>query len=154
MTGNLIPVYSDATGLVAEVRAEETQYVNKGDLLVRLDEQRAAALGQAEGELSRAVRSVGALFATRRQACEKIVSRTAMRDRRRHDVARYQQALPSGSVSQQVLQNARDQLAALEADVREARADTQSVEAARRRPDARQLSRCDDGEGEIPRCLY
>jgi membrane fusion protein (multidrug efflux system) len=130
VAGNLIPVYSDATGLVAEVRAEETQYVNKGDLLVRLDEQRAAAaLSQAEGELSRAVRSVGALFATRRQACEKIVSRTAMRDRLRHDVARYQQALPSGSVSQQVLQNARDQLAALEADVREARADTQSVEA-------------------------
>ena len=41
----------------------------------------------------------------------------------------YQQAAPSGSVSQQVLQNARDQLASAEADVREAHADTQAIEA-------------------------
>ena len=129
VTGNLIPVYSDATGLVSEVLTEETRNVNKGDVVIRLDRQRAqAGLLQAEGELARAVRTVGALFENRRQACEKIVSRIAARDRVRHDVARYQQASPSGSVSQQVLQNARDQLAALEADVREARADTQSIE--------------------------
>ncbi|MCI0599347.1 MAG: biotin/lipoyl-binding protein, partial [Beijerinckiaceae bacterium] len=66
VTGNLIPVFADATGLVAQVLFEETENVKKGDLLIRLDEQRArAALGQAEGELGRAVRAVGALFATR-----------------------------------------------------------------------------------------
>ena len=130
VTGNLIPVYADATGVVAEVLSEETQNVTKGDVLVRLDQQRAtAALLQAEGDLGRAVRAVGALFENRRQACEKIVSRLAERDRVRHDLIRYQQATPSGSVSQQVLQNARDQLASLEADVRAARADTQSIEA-------------------------
>jgi membrane fusion protein, multidrug efflux system len=130
VTGNLIPVYADATGVVTEVRAEETQNVKRGDLLVRLDAQRAgAALEQASGELARAVRTVGALYESRRQSCEKIASRIALRDKARHDLARYQQATPSGSVSQQVLQNARDQLAALEADVREARADTQSLEA-------------------------
>jgi membrane fusion protein, multidrug efflux system len=130
VTGNLIPVYADATGLVAEVLVEETQDVEKGQLLLRMDEQRAAAaLAQAEGELAQAVRAVGALFESHRQACERIVSRLAMRDRARHDLVRYQQAGPSGSVSQQVLQNQRDQLASLEADVREARADTQSIEA-------------------------
>jgi membrane fusion protein, multidrug efflux system len=130
VTGNLIPVYADATGVVAEVRAEETQSVKKGDVLVRLDRQRAtAALMQAEGELGRAVRTVGALFQHRRQACETIISRVAQRDRVRHDLMRYQQGTPSGSVSQQVLQNARDQLASLEADVRAAHADTQSIEA-------------------------
>src|ERR1700720_1143782 len=64
VTGNLIPVYADATGIVAQVYFEETQHVNRGDLLIRLDAQRAAAaLGQAQGELARAVRTVGALFA-------------------------------------------------------------------------------------------
>ncbi|HTO79750.1 MAG TPA: efflux RND transporter periplasmic adaptor subunit [Methylocystis sp.] len=130
VTGNLIPVYADATGVVARVLAEETQDVKAGDVVIELDAQRAGAgLAQAEADLARAVRAVGALFENRRQACEKILSRIALRDKLRHDVARYQQAAPSGSVSQQVLQNARDQLASAEADVREARADTQSIEA-------------------------
>src|ERR1700730_1277341 len=48
VTGNLIPVYADATGIVAEVLHEETEDVKKGDLLIRLDAQRArAALGDA-----------------------------------------------------------------------------------------------------------
>ena len=64
ITGNLIPVYADTTGIVAQVLHEETEDVKKGDLLIRLDEQRArATLGEAEGELGRAVRAVGALFA-------------------------------------------------------------------------------------------
>ncbi|MGH6863840.1 MAG: HlyD family efflux transporter periplasmic adaptor subunit [Methylocella sp.] len=130
VTGNLIPVYADATGFVAQVLHEETQNVNKGDLLLRLDEQRAkAALGEAEGELGRAVRAVGALFATRQQMCQKILSRTALLDKVRHDIVRYRQALPSGSVSKQVLQNAEDQGASLDADLKEARAEFQSIEA-------------------------
>ncbi|MGB7046308.1 MAG: biotin/lipoyl-binding protein, partial [Methylocella sp.] len=79
VTGNLIPVYADATGIVVQVLYEETQNVKKGDLLIRLDAQRAsAALGEAEGELGRAVRTVGALFAARQQACQRILSRTAL----------------------------------------------------------------------------
>jgi membrane fusion protein (multidrug efflux system) len=42
---------------------------------------------------------------------------------------RYRQALPSGAVSQQVLQNAMDQLASLDADLHETRANFQSFEA-------------------------
>jgi membrane fusion protein, multidrug efflux system len=130
VTGNLIPVYADATGFVAQVLHEETQNVRKGDLLIRLDEQRAVAvLGEAEGELGRAVRAVGALFATRQQMCQKIVSRTALFDKVRHDIVRYRQALPSGSVSKQVLQNAEDQGASLGADLNEARAEFQAIEA-------------------------
>jgi membrane fusion protein, multidrug efflux system len=130
VTGNLIPVYADATGIVVEVLREETENVKKGDLLIRLDEQRArAALGQAQGELARAVRTVGALFAARQQACQRILSRAALLDKVRHDIVRYQQALPSGSVSKQVLQNAEDQKASLEADLKAARADFLSQQA-------------------------
>ena len=130
ITGNIIPVQADATGVVAAVLAEETQLVKKGDVLVRLDGQRArAALAQAEAELGRAVRSVGALYAQRRQVCQKVISRAALRDRTRHDLARYREATLSGAASRQVLQNTEDQLAAQEADLREAQAEYQSVEA-------------------------
>ncbi|MEF3367930.1 HlyD family secretion protein [Methylocystis sp. 9N] len=129
VTGNIIPVYADATGVVAAVLAEETQLVKKGETLIRLDGQRArAALGQTEAELARAVRNVGALFASRAQICQKVVARSALRDRTRHDLARYRQATQSGAASRQLLQNTEDQLAAQEADVREARAEYQAVE--------------------------
>jgi membrane fusion protein, multidrug efflux system len=130
VTGNLIPVHADATGIVAQVLVEETQLVKRGDLVIRLDAQRAgAALGQAEGELGRAVRAVGALFATRQQMCQRILSRAALLDKVRHDIIRYRQALPSGSVAKQILQNAEDQKASLEADLKEARAEFQSIDA-------------------------
>ncbi|AZG78934.1 HlyD family secretion protein [Methylocystis rosea] len=130
VTGNIIPVMADATGVVAAVNAEETQLVKKGDVLVRLDAQRArAALGQAEAELGRAVRAVGALFANRQQVCQKLASRTAIRERTRHDLARYRSAAPSGAASRQLLQNTEDQLAAQEADLRETRAELQAFDA-------------------------
>ncbi|WP_442756714.1 HlyD family efflux transporter periplasmic adaptor subunit [Methylocystis sp. JAN1] len=129
VTGNIIPVQSDATGVVAQVLAEETQLVNKGDVLVRLDAQRArAALGQAEAELGRAVRNVGALFASRRQICQKVTARAAIRERTRHDLVRYKQAATSGAASSQLLQNSQDTLNAQEADLREARAELQAIE--------------------------
>ncbi len=129
VTGNIIPVQSDATGVVAQVLAEETQLVNRGDVLVRLDAQRArAALGQAEAELARAVRNVGALFASRHQVCQKVTSRTAVRERTRHDLARYKQAASSGAASNQLLQNTQDTLTAQEADLREARAELRAIE--------------------------
>jgi membrane fusion protein, multidrug efflux system len=130
VSGNIIPVQADATGVVAQVLAEETQMVKKGDVLVRLDAQRArAALGQAEAELARAVRNVGALFASRRQSCQKIAARVAIRERTRHDLTRYRQASASGAASRQMLQNTEDQLAAQDADVREARAEFQALQA-------------------------
>ena len=68
VTGNILPVNADATGMVARVYFDETQMVKKGDVIVSLDGQRAkASLAQAEADLARAVRGVGALFSYRRQ---------------------------------------------------------------------------------------
>lgn len=130
VTGNILTVNSDATGLVAAVLVEETQLVKKGEVLIRLDGQRArATLGQAEADLGRAVRAVGALFANRLQVCQKVLSRSAIRDRTKHDLARYKAAAPSGAASRQILQNTEDQLAAQEADLREVRAELLAIEA-------------------------
>ena len=59
VTGNILPVNADATGMVARVYFDETQMVKKGDVIVSLDGQRAkASLAQAEADLARAVRGV------------------------------------------------------------------------------------------------
>jgi len=130
VAGNLIPVEADATGIVTQVLVEESQYVNKGDLLVRLDEHRAqTALGQRKGELGQAVRDIGAVFSTHQQLCQKLLARSARLARVRHDVLRYRQALPTGAVSEQVVQNAEDQVTSLEAEMREADAELKAIEA-------------------------
>ena len=123
VTGNLVTVVAQASGIVTHVLAEETQFVNRGDLMIRLDEHEAyAALGRARGRLGEEVRRIAALFKTRMQLEEKVSARTAQLDLVRHDLDRYQLASPSGAVSKQILQNAADKIRALEAEVRETRA--------------------------------
>lgn len=130
VTGNLIPVEADATGIVTQVLAEESQFVKKGDLLVRLDGHRAqTALSQRKGELGQTVREIGALFASYQQICQKFNASAAKLAKTRHDVIRYRQGVPNGSVSTQVLQNAEDQMAALDAEVLAAKADLKAIEA-------------------------
>jgi len=130
VTGNLIPVAAQASGIVTQVLAEETQFVNRGDVLVRLDEHEAyAALGRARGRLGEEVRRITALFKTRKQLEERLAARQARLTLVRHDLERYRRASPAGAVSGQILQNAADQAHALEAEVREARAELDILDA-------------------------
>jgi membrane fusion protein (multidrug efflux system) len=130
VTGNLVPVAAQASGIITQVLAEETQFVNRGDVVIRLDEHQAyAALGRARGHLGEEVRRIAALFMTRKQLAEKLSARTASLDLVRHDMARYRQASPSGAVSKQILQNAADKIRALEAEVREVHAELDTLDA-------------------------
>jgi len=130
VTGNYIPVAAQASGIITQVLTEETQFVNKGDLVFRLDEHQArAALGRARGHLGETVRRIAALFIRQRQLGEKLTSRSARLDLVRHDIVRYQQASLRGAVSKQILQNASDQLRALEAEVRETQAEFDALTA-------------------------
>jgi membrane fusion protein (multidrug efflux system) len=95
--GNLVPVAAQASGIVTQVLAEETQFVNRGDLMIRLDEHEAyAALGRARGRLGESVRRINALFIMRRQLGEKLAARKARLDVISHDMERYRKASPSG----------------------------------------------------------
>ena len=130
VTGNLVPVAAQASGIITQVLVEETQFVNRGDLMIRLDENLAyAALGRARGRLGEEVRRVAALFMTRKQLAEKLTSRTARLDLARHDMDRYRAAAPSGAVSKQIVQNTADKIAALEAEVRETQAELDTLDA-------------------------
>jgi membrane fusion protein, multidrug efflux system len=130
VTGNLVPVTAQASGIITQVLFEETQFVNRGDVLVRLDAHEAtAALGQARGRLGDAIRRINSLFITQRQLADKLEARRARHDVIRHDMDRYRRAVPSGAVSKQILQNAMDQLRAMEADVRETQAEYDALDA-------------------------
>jgi membrane fusion protein, multidrug efflux system len=130
VTGNLVPVAAQASGIVTQVLAEETQFVNRGDLMIRLDEHLAyAALGRTRGRLGEEVRRIAALFMTRKQLAEKLRSRTARLDLARHDMHRYRKASPSGAVSKQIVQNTMDKILALEAEVRETQAELDTLNA-------------------------
>lgn len=130
VTGNLVPVAAQATGIITQVLAEETQFVNRGDVMIRLDEHQAyAALGRARGRLGEEVRRIAALFMTRKQVAEKLASRTARLTLAQHDMDRYRAAAPSGAVSKQILQNTADKILALEAEVRESQAELDTLDA-------------------------
>ncbi len=130
VTGNLVPIAAQASGIITHVLTEETQFVNRGDLVIRLDEHEAyAALGRARGRLGEEVRRIAALFKTRKQLEEKVAARMAQLDLVRHDIERYQLASPSGAVSKQILQNAADKIRALEAEVRETQAEIDVLDA-------------------------
>jgi membrane fusion protein (multidrug efflux system) len=75
------------------------------------------------------VRRINALFFTQRQLGEKLKAQKARLDVVRHDVDRYRKASPSGAVSKQILQNASDQLRALEAEVRGTQAEYDALDA-------------------------
>jgi len=130
VTGNLVPVAAQASGIITQVLAEETQFVNRGDLMIRLDENLAyAALGRARGRLGEEVRRIAALFMTRKQLAEKLTSRTARLNLTRHDMDRYRAASPSGAISKQIVQNTADKILALEAEVRETQAELDTLDA-------------------------
>jgi membrane fusion protein, multidrug efflux system len=130
VTGNLVSVEAQASGIVTQVLYEETQFVNRGDLMVRLDEHEAyAALGRARGQLGQEVRRISALFMTRRQLEEKLASRVARMNLARHDMNRYRAALPSGAISKQIVQNTKDTLLALRAEIRETQAELDTLDA-------------------------
>lgn len=129
VAGNLVPVTSQVSGIITNVLAEETQFVNKGDLVMTLDANEAAAtLGQARGNLGETVRRIAALYVHRRQFVEKLAARHARLDVIRHDMARYRYVSPHGAVPKQVVQNAEDQMRALEAEVRETQAELEALD--------------------------
>ncbi|MDF0643972.1 MAG: HlyD family secretion protein [Nitrospira sp.] len=129
VAGNLVPVTAQVSGIITNVLAEETQFVNKGDLVMTLEANEAAAkLGQARGHLGETVRRIAALFITKLQLTERLEARRARLDIVRHDMDRYRHVSPHGGVAKQIVQNAEDELRALEAEVRESQAEADTIE--------------------------
>src|SRR6185369_9577416 len=69
VNGNLLRLAPQVSGTVIDIAADETQYVQQGQLLIRLDSHDAdVALEQAKANLAQTVRDVVQLFNAEREA--------------------------------------------------------------------------------------
>lgn len=130
VTGHLISVNAQTEGTVVDILAEDTQRVRQGQVLVRLDGVRARIdLQQAEAELAETLRNIATLNASIDTLQQRIVARRAALAQVRHDLHRYQQAAREGAVAEQQVQNARDRIRELQADIAAINAEKSGVEA-------------------------
>ncbi len=111
VAGDLVSVMSQVSGTVVAIDADETDLVQAGQELVRLDATDAGiALQDAEQQLARTVRQTRTLFATRDQLAAVVAQRRADLDRALADFNRRRDLAATGAVSAEEVGHARDAL--------------------------------------------
>jgi membrane fusion protein (multidrug efflux system) len=134
--GNLVQVTPQVPGTVVAIGADDTDLVEAGQPLVRLDPSDSKiALAQAEAQLAQAVRDARVLYAKDTALAAAVAQRKVELSRAQDDLKRRAPLLASGAVSKEDLQHARDAVAAMQAALKTAeeelatsRALTQGVE--------------------------
>ena len=113
VAGDLVNVMSQVSGTVVSIAADETDRVQAGQELVRLDATDAQiALQEAEQQLARTVRQTRTVFATRDQLRAVVGQRRSELARAQSDFDRRRDLAASGAVSGEELGHARDALKA------------------------------------------
>ncbi len=111
VAGDLVSVMSQVSGTVVAIGADETDRVQAGQELVKLDSTDARlALAAAEQQLARTVRQVRTVYANRGQGTAVVAQRRADLDRAQADFNRRKNLAASGAVSAEELGHARDAL--------------------------------------------
>ncbi|HVO46700.1 MAG TPA: biotin/lipoyl-binding protein, partial [Steroidobacteraceae bacterium] len=111
VAGDLVSVMSQVSGTVISIGADETDLVEAGQVLVKLDSTDAEiALRDAEARLARSVRQVRTVFANRDQLEAIVAQRRADLDKAQSDLDRRKDLTASGAVSSEELAHARDAL--------------------------------------------
>ncbi|MBV8307637.1 MAG: efflux RND transporter periplasmic adaptor subunit, partial [Gammaproteobacteria bacterium] len=113
VAGDLVNVMPQVSGTVVSIGADETDRVEAGQELVRLDATDARiALQDAEEQLARTVRQTRTVFATRDQLQAVVDQRLADLARAQADYGRRRNLTASGAVSGEELGHAEDALKA------------------------------------------
>ena len=121
--GDLVQITSDVAGTVMALAADDTQGVRGGQTLLELDPADAqVAMSNAEARLAGAVREVRTLFATAAQLRAQIADREIALGRAQADYQRRSSLLQDGAVSAEELSHAQENVAQIQADLTEARA--------------------------------
>jgi len=108
VAGNLIRVTPRIAGTVTQVRVDNTDHVQKGQILVQLDDTDARlAVDKAEAELAGIVRQISQRFETRRQQQANLAVRQNALEQTEADLHRREQALGSLAVSKEEVEHAR-----------------------------------------------
>jgi membrane fusion protein (multidrug efflux system) len=116
VAGNLVEVTPQVGGTVIAIGADDTDRVQAGQMLVRLDAADAqVALDQAEAELARAVRGVRTLYANNLALEANVRVREAELQRAEEGLARRASLAEKGMVTREDFDNARAAAAAARA---------------------------------------
>ncbi len=118
--GNVVQLTPQVGGTVLSINADDTDFVNAGQLLVKLDPADAqVALDQAEAQLAQTVREVRTLYANNSALKAQIALREADQaraqselTRAQDDVSRRSPLLASGAVGKEEFNHANSQVAA------------------------------------------
>jgi membrane fusion protein (multidrug efflux system) len=109
VASDLVQITSEEPGTVIAVGVDDTQSVQRGDVLAELDPADARmSMDAAEAQLARAVRTVRGLFAQRAQLAAQIAQHEADLQRAQSDLARREKLTTDGAVSGEELSHARD----------------------------------------------
>lgn len=122
VASDVVQVTSEVAGAVRAVHVDDTQHVERGQLLVVIDSSDAeVAMAQAEAELARTVRQVRGLFSQSAGLDAQIRERDLSLNAAKADLKRREMAGDDGAVSAEELQHARDQVAQQQAALSAAR---------------------------------
>jgi membrane fusion protein (multidrug efflux system) len=109
VAGDLVNVSSQISGTVVSIDADETDFVQKGQELVKLDDTDARiALQAAEDQLAKAVRQVHTVFTSRDELSAVLAQRRADFSRARSDLERRKSLGKTGAVSAEEISHAQD----------------------------------------------
>ncbi len=112
VASDIVQITSEVSGAVLGVHADDTQSVERGQVLVELDPADAnIAVATAEAELARTVRQVRALYAQAEQLRAQIAERETDLKKSQSDYGRRQALVADGAVSGEELSHAQDTIA-------------------------------------------
>lgn len=118
VSSDLVQISSEVAGTVTSVHVDDTQHVERGQILVELDPADAeVAAASAQAELARTVRSVRGLFSKSSGLKAQMHSSEISLQAARGDLKRRLEVAADGGVSTEELQHARDRVAQLEAQL-------------------------------------
>jgi membrane fusion protein (multidrug efflux system) len=113
VAGDLVNVMSQVSGTVVSIGADETDFVQGGQEVVRLDSSDAEiALRDSEARLARVVRQTRTIFANRDQLEAVVAQRRADLSKAQSDLDRRKDLTTSGAVSVEELSHAQEALSA------------------------------------------
>ncbi|WP_412754292.1 HlyD family efflux transporter periplasmic adaptor subunit [Legionella donaldsonii] len=122
VNGNVIPITSQVGGTIIAVKADDTQFVKTGQVLVQLDPiDSFIALQQAEANLASTIRNTQQLFINNEGLTASIKDKEATLAKAHQDLGRRKAAIGYGAVSNEELTHAKDNLTSADASLTQAR---------------------------------
>lgn len=122
VNGNIIPITSQVGGTIIAVKADDTQFVKAGQVLVQLDPiDSFIALEQARANLAQTIRRTQQLFINNEGLSASIKDKEATLAKAHQDLGRRKAAIGYGAVSSEELTHAKDTLTSADASLTQAR---------------------------------